>query len=46
MEDIGAHFDRPIRREMTLLTTNEITGLLVFQGRSLYIAILVTTVDQ
>ena len=29
MEDIGAHFDRPIRRGMTLLTTIEIEGLVV-----------------
>ena len=35
IEIIGAHDDGPIRKKMTLLTTNEITGLFIFYRRSL-----------
>ena len=35
VEPLGCHGDEPIRRMMTLLTTNEITGLVVLREGSL-----------
>ena len=35
VEDLDGQVDEPMQRRMTLFSTNEIAGLVVFYGRSL-----------